>query len=63
MKKLFLLGLAVILFASCQKPEQRYFAESAEIDVLKAGIVAYEAGDWDTWKGHFADTAKIYVNS
>ena len=23
----------------------------------------YEAGDWDTWKSHFADTAKIYVNS
>ena len=63
MKKLFLLGLAVILFTSCQKAEQRYFAESAEIDVLKAGIAAYEAGDWDTWKGHFSDTAKIYVNS
>ena len=63
MKKLILLGLAIILFASCQKPEQRYFAESAEIEVLKAGIVAYESGDWDTWKGHFSDTAKIYVNS
>ncbi len=63
MKKLILLGLALILFTSCQKPEQRYFAESAEIDVLKSGIVAYESGDWDTWRGHFADTAKIYVNS
>ena len=63
MKKLILLGLAIITLAACQKQEQRYFAESAEIDVLKAGIEAYESGNWDVWKGHFADTAKIYVNS
>jgi len=63
MKKLFLLGLAVILFTACQKQEQRYFADSAEINTLKAGIAAYESGDWDKWKGHFADTAKVYVNS
>jgi len=63
MKKLFLIGLVAIFFVACQQPEQRYFAESAEIDVLKAGIAAYESGDWDTWKGHFSDTAKIFVNS
>jgi len=63
MKKLFLLGLAVILFAACQNKPQRYFADSAEINTLKAGITAYEAGDWDKWKSHFADTAKVYVNS
>ena len=63
MKNLLLLGLALILVTACQKQEQRYFAESAEINTLKAGIAAYESGDWDTWKGHFADTAKIYVNS
>ena len=64
MKKLILLGLAIILFASCQQQEKkRYFSESAEIDVLKAGIDAYESGDWDTWKSHFADNGEIYVNS
>ena len=63
MKKLFLLGLAVILFAACQNKPERYFAESPEINTLKAGITAYEAGDWDKWKSHFADTAKVYVNS
>ena len=64
MKKLFLLGLAIVLFSACQeKQEQRYFADSPEIDVLKAGIEAYENADWVTWRGHFADTAKIYVNS
>jgi len=63
MKKLILLGLALILVTACQKQEQRYFSESSEINTLKAGISAYESGDWDVWKGHFADTAKIYVNS
>ena len=64
MRKLILLGLAVMLFTACQQQEKkRYFSESAEIDVLKAGIDAYETGDWDKWKSHFADTAKIYVNS
>ncbi|MGB5362852.1 MAG: nuclear transport factor 2 family protein [Aureibaculum sp.] len=63
MKKLILLGIAIITLAACQKQEQRYFAESAEINTLKSGIEAYETGDWDKWKGHFSDTAKIYVNS
>lgn len=63
MKKIFLLALAVIMFIACQNKPQRYFADSPEINTLKAGIEAYEAGDWDKWKSHFADTAKIYVNS
>ncbi|MEW4924572.1 hypothetical protein [Algibacter sp. 2305UL17-15] len=63
MKKLFLVVLAVMLFAACENKPQRYFADSAEIQTLKAGITAYETGDWNTWKSHFADTAKIFVNS
>ena len=62
MKKLILLGLAVMFFTACQQ-EQRYFAESAETKTLEAGIAAYESGDWDKWTSHFSDTAKIYVNS
>ncbi|WP_299554342.1 nuclear transport factor 2 family protein [Seonamhaeicola sp.] len=63
MKQLFLIGLALSLFVACQNKPQRYFAESAETETLKAGIKAYESGDWDAWKSHFVDTAKIYVNS
>ena len=63
MKKVFLLGLLMVLFVSCEKQEQRYFAESDETKTLEAGIAAYEGGDWDKWRSHFADTAKIYVNS
>ena len=62
MKKLILLSFATLLFIGC-KQEQRYFAESAETKTLEAGIAAYESGDWDQWRSHFADTAKIYANS
>jgi ketosteroid isomerase-like protein len=61
-KKLVFFVLTVTMIAACQQ-EQRYFAESAETKTLEAGIAAYESGDWDQWKSHFADTAKIYVNS
>ncbi|MBT8309497.1 MAG: nuclear transport factor 2 family protein [Flavobacteriaceae bacterium] len=63
MKKLIILGLAIVLFVCCNQQEQRYFAESAQTKTLEAGIAAYESGDWDTWRSHFADTAKIFVNS
>ncbi len=64
MKKLIYLGLTVILLISCQndKPE-RYFATSAEIDVLKAIIKDYEDANWENWLTKYADTAKIYHNS
>lgn len=63
MKKLFFLVLVASFFIACQNNPQRYFANSSEIETLKSGIKAYETGDWDKWKSHFADTAKIFVNS
>ncbi len=64
MKKLFLLGLATVLFITCQKREpQRFFTASSEIDIVKALLTDYHAGDWDAWAGHYADTAKIYHNT
>ncbi|GAA4899611.1 hypothetical protein GCM10023311_26240 [Flaviramulus aquimarinus] len=63
MKKLFLLGLAIILFVACQNQPQRYFEASPEIETLKAGIEAYEAQNWDAWKANFADSAKIFHNT
>jgi ketosteroid isomerase-like protein len=63
MKNLLLLGCLILFFSSCEEKQQRYFAESEEIKTLEAGIDAYQNGDWDKWKGHFSDTAKIYVNS
>ena len=63
MKKLFLTGLVITLLIACQNKPQRYFPESTETATLKAGISAYESGDWEIWKSHFSDTAKIFVNS
>ncbi|SER10641.1 hypothetical protein SAMN05421824_3034 [Hyunsoonleella jejuensis] len=63
MKKLLLLGLAILLFVACQNKPQRYFDASPEIDTVKAGIKAYEAGDWDSWKANFTDSTKIYHNT
>jgi hypothetical protein len=63
MKKLFVLGLAIVLFTSCQEKKQRFFDTSAEIDVTKALLKDYHAGDWKSWAGHYADTAKIYHNT
>ena len=64
MKKLMLLGLATVLFISCQQKEaKRYFSESPEIDVTKALLKDYHAGDWEAWTMHYADTAKIFHNS
>ena len=62
MKKLIYLLLLSTTIVACNQ-EQRYFAESDETNTLKAGIAAYEAGNWDEWVTHFSDTAKIYVNS
>jgi ketosteroid isomerase-like protein len=63
MKKLILLGLTIILFASCKQTEQRYFSESTEISDFKTSIDEYSNGNWEAWRTHFADTAKLYINS
>ncbi|MBN4084730.1 hypothetical protein JYT89_00145 [Flavobacteriaceae bacterium AH-315-B10] len=63
MRKLIILGLVVIIFTNCQQTEQRYFTESEEINLVKAEITAYQNGDFDKWKSHFADTAKMFFNS
>ena len=63
MKKLFLLSLILFLFIACNEKTQRYFADSVEIETLKAEVKAYENDDWDNWKSHFSDTAKIFINS
>ena len=63
MKKLILLGIATLLFVACKQEPQRYFAESPEIETVKAGINSYENADWEKWHSNHADTAKFFVNS
>ena len=60
MKKLLVLGLAVLLFAACQQ-EQRYTQQSAEIDTVKKLIKNYNDKTYDT--SIYADTSKTYYNT
>lgn len=63
MKRVFLLGLAIVLsLNACQKQEKRYTQQSPEIDTYKKVIADYENRDWEALASHYADTAKILNN-
>lgn len=62
MKKIFLIGLAVIFFISCEQKAERYSTSGPEVDLVKALLADYEKGDWDSWMEKYADTAKVYYN-
>ncbi len=63
MKRVFLLGLAIVLsFSACQNQEKRYTQQSSEIDTYKQVIDAYERQDWEAMVKHYSDTAKIMNN-
>jgi hypothetical protein len=59
MKKLLLLGLATILFVSCQ---QNYSRTGPEVDIVKELFDDYHNGNWESWMSKYADTAKIHHN-
>ncbi len=62
MKKLILLGLAILLFTACGKKDTRYTQRSPEIDSYKKVIESYEKQDWEAMAKYYADTAKIMNN-
>tara|TARA_R110002049_G_scaffold2179_1_gene15706 strand:+ start:377 stop:589 length:213 start_codon:yes stop_codon:yes gene_type:complete len=59
MKRLILLGFAIVLFTACNKQEKRYTQQSPEIDSYKKVIEAYKKQDWNALASHYTDTAKI----
>jgi hypothetical protein len=61
MKNLFLLGLAIMFFSSCNQ-KQRYTQKSAEIDTYKKVMEDYKTQNWEDYPLHYADTAKIANN-
>ena len=64
MKKLFLLGLVVALFNSCEDcPSDRFTTNSPQIDIAKQIHKYYLAGDWDAMTKHYTDSAKIHYNT
>ena len=62
MKKLLLLGIAIVLFTACNQ-KQRYTQNSPEIDTFKSVIKNYNDQDWEGMTAHYADTAKTFNNS
>jgi len=61
MKKLFLLGLAIVLLTACEQQEKRYTQQSPEIDTVKKLISNYNNKTYDTTM--YADTAKTSYNT
>lgn len=66
MKRLINGCVLLLLAVSCQPPAEapvRYTQDSPEITKAKANMKAYFAGDWETMRAAFADTANIYHNN
>lgn len=61
MKKIILLGLAMVLFISCNKQDKRYTQQSPEIETVKTLILNYNNKAYDT--SIYADTSKTFYNS
>lgn len=61
MKNLLILGLAIVLFSSCNQ-EKRYTQQSPEIDTYKKSMDDYKNMNWEGMTKHYADTAKIANN-
>ncbi len=62
MKKLFLLGLAIVLFMACDQKDTRYTQQSPEIDTYKKVMDDYKKMNWAEMVKSYADTAKIANN-
>lgn len=64
MKNFFYAVLIVLLIGGCQpQGPERFSTTGPEIDMVKALVADYEAGDWEAWNAAYADTAKIYYNN
>lgn len=63
MKNLFLVGLAIVLFTSCNTKPERYTQQSPEIENYKAGIKDYTEKNWESLVSHYADTANVFFNT
>ena len=63
MRATILLGFSILFFAACQTCPVRWTQSSPEVDAIKSLVKDYEAGNWDSWSAHYADTAKAHHNS
>ena len=57
---LIILGVAL---SACQQRKQQFFTTAPEIDLIKKLDKSFAAADWATYRGSYADTAKIWFNT
>lgn len=62
MKKHLLLLICFLAILSCQN-QPRYTTSSPEIDIAREHLIAYENGDWETWRQQYTENSKIYHNN
>ena len=64
MKKIIAFPVFLLfLYSAFNDTSKNYFTEaSPEIDTMRQMIKDYEAGDWVSYKSHYAEDAKIYHN-
>jgi hypothetical protein len=63
MKKAIFIIVSAAFFIACNSGPERWTKTSTEVDVAKALVKDYQAGNWTSWSSHYADTAKIFHNS
>jgi hypothetical protein len=63
MKPFTMTLFAMVMLAACQQSPRQYFTSSPEIDLVRKGNAAYLAGDWETFRSCYGDTARIWDNS
>lgn len=63
MKRIFGILLVVLLFAACKQQPKQWYSASPEIDLAKQVDAGFAAGDWNSFRSPFADTAKVWVNT
>lgn len=51
-----------VMFTACQQKKQ-YFTSAPEIDLVKKVDQSYASADWETLRGTYADTTKIWLNT
>lgn len=63
MKNLVLLGLAIVLFISCNQKTERYTQQSPEIETYRAALEDYDNQNWESLVSRYADTANVFFNT
>ena len=56
------MALAAVI-AACQQGKKQYFTDGPEIDLVKKLDQSFASADWVSFRGSYADTAKIWFNT